>query len=76
MEISSEEGVHVARVQEPKQIDTPKNCLQIEASECPTCRRLANLRRTGEWTCPRCGGPDMLTAIRLYQRYVSDPKGE
>ncbi|QJX01350.1 hypothetical protein FTUN_8994 (plasmid) [Frigoriglobus tundricola] len=24
---------------------------------CPVCRRLLNFWLTGEWQCPRCGGP-------------------
>ena len=40
----------------------------ISKNDCPVCRRLLNLWLTGEWTCPRCGGPEMEIRASLPKR--------
>jgi hypothetical protein len=40
---------------------------------CPTCARLRNLYLTGEFHCPRCGGPSPEVAEALAVEYARRP---
>ncbi|WP_020468067.1 hypothetical protein [Zavarzinella formosa] len=42
----------------------------VAAVVCETCVRLKNLIDTGEWVCPKCHGPDPVTAARLRTEYA------
>lgn len=38
---------------------------------CDVCNRLRNLWLTGEWRCPRCGGPSPAVAAQLQLDYAT-----
>lgn len=69
MKNSSEDGVRRTKPAcDPRRFAVPSNA-------CPASRLLA-LWLTGEWSCPRCGGPDTDMAARLYDEYTQNPKKE
>ncbi len=41
-----------------------------QPADCEVCSRLLNLWLSGEWVCPRCGGPDLAVRDVLRSNYV------